>query len=43
MAKKTWDVLILILEIAIEVVVLIKDKILSGGKNDNRSGSSAKA
>ena len=38
MAKKTWDVLILILGIAFEVVILIKD-ILTGGKNDNRSGS----
>ncbi len=42
MAKKTWDVLILILGIAIEVIIFVKDKI-TGGKNDNRSGSSAEA
>ena len=38
MARKTWDVIIIILGIAFEVVVLIKDK-LTGGKHDNSSGS----
>ena len=38
MAKRTWDALIIILGIAFEVVVLIKDKI-TGGKHDNGSGS----
>jgi hypothetical protein len=38
MAKKTWEVIIIILGIALEVVALIKDK-LTGGKHDNSSGS----
>jgi hypothetical protein len=39
MAKKTWEAILIILGIAIEVVVLIKDK-LTGGKHDNSSRSS---
>ena len=38
MAKKTWEAILIILGIAAEIVILIKDK-LTGGKNDNRSGS----
>ena len=38
MAKKTWEAILIILGIAIEVVLLIKDK-LTGGKNGNGSGS----
>jgi hypothetical protein len=38
MAKKTWEVILIILGIATEIVVLIKDK-LTGGKHDNSSGS----
>ncbi len=38
MAKKTWEAVLVILGIAIEVVVLIKDK-LTGGKNGNGSGT----
>ncbi len=41
MAKKTWEVILIILGIAADVVVLIKDK-LTGGTNDN-SSRSAKA
>jgi len=37
MAKKTWEAILIILGIAIEVVLLIKDK-LKGGKNGNGSG-----
>ena len=38
MAKKTWEILIIILGIAYDVAVLIKDT-LTGGKHDNSSGS----
>ena len=38
MAKKTWEVIIIILGIALEVVALIKDK-LKGGTHDSSSGS----
>jgi hypothetical protein len=38
MTKRVWDILILIAGLAFEVLVLLKDK-LTGGKNDNRSGS----
>ncbi len=38
MTKRAWDILIIILGIAFEVVILIKDT-LTGGKNDNGSGS----
>ncbi len=34
MAKKTWETILIILGIAVEVVILIKDK-LKGGKNGN--------
>ena len=37
MAKKTWEVILIILGIVTEVVILIKDK-LKGGKNGNGSG-----
>ncbi len=39
MAKKTWEVILIIVGIAVEVANLIKDT-LTGGKNDNSSGSS---
>ena len=42
MAKKTWEVILIILGIAVEVVVLIKDKILNGGKNDDNGSRSPK-
>ena len=42
MAKKTWEVIIIILGIAFEVVVLIKDKLTGGGNHDS-SSRSAKA
>ncbi len=42
MTKRAWEIIVIIAGIALDVVVLIKDK-LTGGKNDNRSGSSAKA
>jgi hypothetical protein len=38
MAKKTWEIILIILGIAAEVALLIKEK-LTGGKNDNSSGS----
>jgi hypothetical protein len=38
MAKKTWELIIIILGIAFEVVVLIKDK-LTGGNHDSSSRS----
>ena len=38
MAKKTWEVILIILGIAVEVVILIKDK-LKGGINGNGSGT----
>lgn len=41
MAKKTWELIIIILGIALEVVVLIKDK-LTGGKNDGSGITEAK-
>ena len=37
MARKAWETILIILGIAIEVVILIKDK-LKGGKNGNGSG-----
>ena len=37
MAKKGWDILIIIIGIALDVVILIKDK-FTGGKHD-RSGT----
>ena len=33
MAKKTWELIVTIVGIALDVAILIKDK-LSGGKND---------
>ncbi len=33
MAKKTWEWIVTVVEIALEVAVLLKDK-LTGGKND---------
>ncbi len=42
MAKKTWETILIILGIAVEVVIFLHDK-LKGGKDDSRSGSSAKA
>jgi len=38
MAKKTWEIIIIILGIALEVVVLIKDK-LTGGNHDSSSAN----
>ena len=38
MAKKTWEILIIILGIALDVAMLVKDKLI-GGKHDNGSGS----
>jgi hypothetical protein len=41
MARKTWEAILIIVGIAIEVVVLIKDT-LKGGKHDSSSGSPKK-
>jgi hypothetical protein len=38
MAKKTWEVIVIILGIALEIVILIKDT-LKGGKHDSSSRS----
>ena len=38
MTKRAWDILIMIVGIAFEVVILMKDK-LTGGKHDDSSGS----
>ena len=43
MAKKTWEVILIILGIAVEIAVLIKDKILNGGKNDDNGSRNPKA
>ena len=42
MAKKTWEILIIILGIALDVAMLVKDKLTGGGKHDNGSGSTKK-
>jgi hypothetical protein len=39
MAKKTWEVILIILGIATELVILIKDKLKKGGKDGNGSGT----
>ena len=41
MTKKAWDVLITIVGIALDVVILIKEKIY-GGKNDTGGNSKEK-
>ena len=38
MAKKTWEWIVTIVEIALNVAVLLRDKL--GGKNDSSSGNS---
>jgi hypothetical protein len=44
MAKKTWEIIVIILGIAVEVVVLIKDKLTrTGGKQDGDGSGGAKA
>ncbi len=43
MANKTWEAILIILGIAVEVVIFLHDKLKGGSKNDSRSGSSAKA
>ncbi len=40
MAKKTWEWIVTVVEIALEVAVLLKDK-LTGGKNDTRGNHKA--
>ena len=42
MAKKTWEVIVIILGIAFEVVVLIKDKLTGTGGNHDSSGGNSK-
>ncbi len=39
MAKKTWELIVAIVEIALDVAILLKDK-LSGGNHDSSSGNS---
>ena len=39
MAKKTWEWIVTIVEIALNIAVLLKDK-LSGGNHDSSSGNS---
>jgi hypothetical protein len=41
MAKKTWEWIVTIVEIALGIAILLKDK-LSGGKNDNSRTSEKK-
>lgn len=41
MARRTWEWIITIAEIALSVAILLKDK-LSGGKNDTRGNSKEK-
>ena len=40
MTKRAWEVIVIIAGIVFETLVLLKDKLLNGGKNDNGSGSS---
>ena len=41
MAKKTWELIVTIVEIALSIAVLLKDK-LNGGKNDTGRNSKEK-
>lgn len=38
MTKKTWEIIVTIVGIVLDVLILMKDKLI-GGKNDTNSGS----
>jgi hypothetical protein len=39
MTKKTWEIIVTIVGIVLDVLILMKDKLTGGGKHDNGSGS----